>query len=120
MLHLLTAQGEVKSLDFKGLKLRTASLFKTVDYFDENWCIAASLNIVDQSINQLTCHLQNSFHRFEPVCVRKPPRRCAGPQKSRRRCAPSRTPCEELSEGGTRIFVICLQTNFYVVIDDMR
>ena len=48
MLHLLTAQGEVKSLDFKGLKLLTASLFKTVEYLDENWCIVASLNNVDQ------------------------------------------------------------------------
>ena len=47
MLHLLTAQGEVKSLDFNGLKLRTASLFKTVDYIDENWASDASLNIVD-------------------------------------------------------------------------
>ena len=53
MLHLLTAQGEVKSLDFKGLKLRTASLFKTVEYIDEDWSIGASLNIVDQSINSL-------------------------------------------------------------------
>ena len=98
MLHLLTAQGEVKSLDFKGLKLRTASLFKTVEYIDEDWSIGASLNIVDHPINSLTCHLQNSFHRFEPVCVRKPPRRCAGQQKSRRRCAPSGTPCQQLSE----------------------
>ena len=53
MLHLLTAQGEVKSFVFKGLKLRTASLFKTVEYLDENWAIVASLNIVDHPINSL-------------------------------------------------------------------
>ena len=97
MLHLLTAQGEVKSLDFKGLKLLTASLFKAVEYLDENWCIVAFFEQCWPT-TLLTCHLQNSFHRFEPVCVRKPPRRCAGPQKSRRRCAPSGTPCQQLSE----------------------